>query len=489
MKSMQHEPSIDSFYHLSRDGIEASVCRGMTCFVAKHLNPDRWRQAASQSTRVYCLGKCYMSPASNIDRASPAIEVHACEPIVLARIANGGARTLDEYRRGRGYIALEQALDTSRERIIGEIETSGLRGRGGAGFPTGKKWRAVFGQQSDQKYVIANADEGDPGAYIDRFIMEDDPHCLIEGLAIAAYAVGATKGYIYVRNEYPEAHAVLQDAISEARNDGLLGEHIFRSPFSFDVELIPGRGSYVCGEETALLNSIEGRRPEVRVRPPYPTEHGLFGKPTLINNVETLANIPWIICHGGDAYRRFGFAKSRGTKVVSLNSLFNRPGLYEVEFGIPVRRIVEDLGGGLKTGSIKGVIIGGPLAGIIPPHLLDTLFGFDELRAIGASVGHGGVVAFDVYTSIPELIHHVFEFGAFESCGKCTPCRLGSRRIEEIFRSVLKSGDAPLKARMEWQEIILALRETSLCGLGSGLAEFAESALRYYGEELDPCFT
>lgn len=488
MKSKRHHPNIDSFYHLSRDGIEESFCQGMACFVARYLSADRWRQAASQNPRVYCLGKCYMAPASSIEAEYPVIEVQASAGIVLSRIAKGGARTLSEYRQGGGYLALEQALNTTSERIISEIETSGLRGRGGAGFPTGKKWRAVFGQQSDQKYVIANADEGDPGAYLDRFIMEDDPHCLIEGLAIAAYAVGATKGYIYVRNEYPKALTILHDAISDARNGGLLGEHILRSSFTFDIELIPGRGSYVCGEETALLNSIEGRRPEVRVRPPYPTEHGLFGKPTLINNVETLANTPWIIRHGGDAYHRFGFSKSRGTKVVSLNSLFNRPGLYEVEFGIPVRRIVEDLGGGLKTGSIKGVIIGGPLAGIIPPHLLDTPFGFDELRAIGAAVGHGGIVAFNEHTSMPELIQHVFDFGAFESCGKCTPCRLGSRRIEEIFKTVLESGNASLKERIEWQEIVIALRETSLCGLGSGLAEFAESALRYYGEELEPCF-
>ncbi len=488
MKTVSHHPSIESFYHLAGAGIEHSLCRGMACYVARHLNWGRWRRAESQIPPVYCLGKCYIAPASSDEQAYPAIEVRAPEGVVLARAAAGGARTLNEYEQLGGYLALEQALKTPAEAIIGAIETSGLRGRGGAGFPTGKKWRAVFSRQSDQKYVIANSDEGDPGAYIDRLLMEYDPHCLIEGLTIAAYAVGASKGYIYVRSEYPEAIARLQDAISDARTKGFLGENILGSHFSFDITLTSGRGSYVCGEETALLNSIEGRRPEVRVRPPYPTERGLFQKPTLVNNVETLATVPWIVRRGGDAYHRFGFSKSRGTKVVSLNSLFNRPGLYEVEFGIPVRSIVEEIGGGLRTGTIKGVIIGGPLAGIIPPNLLDTPFGFEELHAIGGAVGHGGVVAFDEHTSMAELVHHIFDFGAFESCGKCTPCRLGDRRIERIFRKILKSGNASVKDGAEWQQIILALRQTSLCGLGSGLAEFAESALRYYGEELELCF-
>jgi formate dehydrogenase iron-sulfur subunit len=308
-------------------------------------------------------------------------------------------------------------------------------------------------------------------------------------MAIAAYAVGAAKGWIYLRCEYPRARAILKVAIEEARSAGLLGPRVLGRDFSFDIELRIGRGSYICGEETALLLSLEGRRPMATARPPYATERGLFGQPTVINNVETLANIPWIVRHGADAYRELGFSLSHGTTVVSLNSLFKRPGLYEVEFGVTVRHIVEDLGGGLKSGTLKGVIIGGPLAGIIPPHLLDTPFGFEELRTIGASVGHGGVVAFDEHTSIPELVHHVFSFGAYESCGKCVPCRLGSRAIEEMFHTAAggqRLGDGGLA---EMRETVDALKATSLCGHGTGLAEFAASVMRYYPQELQPCFT
>jgi len=373
--------------------------------------------------------------------------------------------------------------------LVKAVELSELRGRGGAGFPTGKKWRAVAEQKGAEKFVVANADEGDPGAYIDRFLLEDDPHRLIEAMAIAGYAVGAAKGYIYLRKEYPRARMALEQALSEARREGFLGERIVHRDFFFDVELVVGRGSYVCGEETALLNSIEGQRPEVRLRPPYPSESGLFGKPTLINNVETLANIPWIVRHGGEAFQRLGFSNSRGSKVLSLNSLFRAPGLYEVDFGITIRQIVEDLGGGLRNETLKGLIIGGPLAGIIPPHLFDTPLGFNELARIGASVGHGGVIAFDEHTSIAELVHHVFEFGAFESCGKCTPCRLGSRRIEQLFHQILEAGQAPTCEKSKPMEIVSVLAMTSLCGLGTGLAEFAQSALRHYAEELESCFT
>jgi formate dehydrogenase iron-sulfur subunit len=306
-------------------------------------------------------------------------------------------------------------------------------------------------------------------------------------MTIAARATDASKAWIYVRAEAPRAAEILRTAITEARGAGLLGQRILGRDFPFDIEVFVGHGSYVCGEETALLNSIEGRRPEVRVRPPYPTEHGLWSQPTLVNNVETLVSVPWIVEHGGEAYHALGFSNSPGTKAVSLNSLFKSPGLYEVEFGVTVRHIVEELGGGLRAGKLKGTIIGGPLAGIIPPHLLDTPFGFEELHAIGASVGHGGVVAFDEHTSIAALMHHVFSFGAYESCGKCTPCRLGSRRIEQVFADIVRDGATNYWDEKECERIISALKLTSLCGLGTGLAEFAESALRHYGKELELC--
>jgi NADH:ubiquinone oxidoreductase subunit F (NADH-binding) len=376
-----------------------------------------------------------------------------------------------------GYRALEKSRSMSTEAVAREVEASQLRGRGGAGFPTGRKLRAVAAATALEKYVVMNADEGDPGAYIDRILLEDDPHAVLEGLLIAAYAIGATKGFIYLRREYPDARPILEGAIAEAREAGVLDG-------DFDVELVVGEGSYVCGEESALLNAIEGRRPFARSRPPYPSQAGLFGRPTLVQNVETLANIAWIVSNGGDAYASLGFSTSRGTKVVSLNSLFHRPGLYEVELGTPVREIVEDLGGGLRSGELRGVLIGGPLAGVLPPRHLDVPFAFEELRELGASVGHGGIVAFDERTSILDLLHHVFSFGAYESCGLCTPCRLGSREIERL------SDNSNLGTPWDgttFERIVCALRETSLCGHGGGLAEFAGSVSRYYREELLEC--
>jgi NADH:ubiquinone oxidoreductase subunit F (NADH-binding) len=483
----QSGKAADSFYHLAGRDLANMRCQGLACFVARHQNPKRWLEATSQSDRVYCLGKCYVGPSSAQDDECPRAEVHSRVPIVLKRIAEGGARSLGTYTSGGGYVALESALARDPDNLVREIDTSGLRGRGGAGFPAGRKWRAVLSQTSPEKFIVANADEGDPGAYIDRFIIEDDPHALIEGMAIAGYTVGASRGYVYLRAEYPRARAILKDAIAEARRTSCLGERVLGTGFSFDIEIVIGHGSYVCGEETALLNSIEGRRPEVRARPPYPTSQGLWGKPTLVHNIETLANVVWIVQNGGARYASVGTSTSKGTKVVSLNSLFNRPGLYEIEFGVSVRHIVDVLGGGLKTGSLRGVIIGGPLAGVIPPSLLDTPFGFDELHSIGASVGHGGVVAFDERTSIVELMHHVFDFGAFESCGKCTPCRLGSREIEEMLREAIQDGLAATGSRTELEEVTTALALTSLCGHGSGLAEFARSLFRHYPRELESC--
>jgi formate dehydrogenase iron-sulfur subunit len=280
----------------------------------------------------------------------------------------------------------------------------------------------------------------------------------------------------------------LKRAIADAREGDILGSNALGTSFSFDVELVVGRGSYECGEETSLLNSIEGKRPVARTRPPYVAEHGLWGRPTVVNNVETLASVPWILRNGARQYASLGIPGSRGTKVVSLNSLFRRPGLYEIEFGIPVRVIVEDIGGGLHTGALRALMIGGPLAGVVPPKLLDTRFGFQELRAIGASVGHGGVIAFDEHTSIAELIHHVFAFAAYESCGKCTPCRLGARRIEELFRGVVDGHAATTSEQAQWTDVVAALKLTSLCGLGTGLAEFAESILRHFPAEVHSCF-
>lgn len=486
---MQTPESADasSFYHLNGVDLSKVSCQGTACFVARHLNPNRWNEAVAQSPRVYCLGKCYGAPAAATDACRPRIEVRSRAAVVLERIVAGGVRTLDEYQRYGGLQALESALGRP-EHTLAEIEASELKGRGGAGFLTGAKWRAAAKQSSCEKFIVANFDEGDPGAYIDRFIAEDDPFCLIEGMTIAARTVGASQGWIYARCEYPEAVRSLQRAIEDARAAEILGPRVLGKAFAFDIKLVIGRGSYQCGEETALLHSIEGMRPVARVRPPYVAEQGLWGKPTVVNNVETLANVPWILRNGAQQFALLGVPGSRGTKVVSLNSLFRRPGLYEVDFGVSVREIVEDVGGGLHGGALRGLMIGGPLAGVVPPALLQTRFGFQELRAMGAGVGHGGVIAFDEHTSIPELMHHVFSFAAYESCGKCTPCRLGAPRIEDVFRSIMDGQLGTISEKAEWCDIIAVLKQTSLCGLGTGLAEFAESILRHYPAEVQKCF-
>ncbi len=474
-----HGASVSSFYHLDGRDLQHERCQGPACFVARHRSQRESKEAGAHS--VYCLGKCYMGPASGADSGLPHIAVHARQGIVLSRLAKGGAPSLEQYIAAGGYQALRKALSLSPSNIIDQLDASSLRGRGGAGFPAGKKWRSVLLQQASEKFVVANADEGDAGAYIDRFLLEGDPHSILEALAIAGHAVGAQRAYIYLRKEYPAAAERVKRALEEATRAHFLGENLLGSRRTFHVELVIGSGSYVCGEETALLNALEGKRPQSRTRPPYPTEQGFKGAPTLISNVETLANVPWIILNGGEAYCRLGFSESRGTKAISLNSLFLNPGLYEVEFGISLRDIVEQIGGGLVSGSLRGVIVGGPLAGVIPPHLLDTLFGFEELRAIGGTVGHGGIVAFDEHTSVLDLLRNVFEFGAFESCGTCTPCRAGTRRILELLDG--KRGPKP-----EFEAVVNALQLTSLCGLGSGLAAFASSIIRYYGQELSACF-
>ncbi|HVT12320.1 MAG TPA: NADH-ubiquinone oxidoreductase-F iron-sulfur binding region domain-containing protein [Fimbriimonadaceae bacterium] len=471
-------PEVDSFYHLAGEELDHKFCRGLGCFAAQRLDPERWRKAIAQWPPVYCLGKCYAAPSSADVDVEPVIEIRCKEPIVLAGVPGGEVRALRDYG---GYRALERARKMTPSDLVAEVETSQLRGRGGAAFPAGRKWRSVLDQASPVKYVVANADEGDHGSYIDRFIMENAPHRLIEALAISGHAVGAAKGFIYLRKEYPVAKANLETAMEEAREAGLIGDG------TFDVELVIGQGSYVCGEETSLLNSIEHRRPEVRARPPYPFQAGLWQKPTLVNNVETLASIPWIVLNGGAAYAAHGFSTSRGTKAISFASLFNRPGLYEIEFGIPLREILEDIGGGLKTGDFKAVIVGGPLAGAIHPREFDTPFGIEELAAVGAAVGHGGIVAFDQNTRMIDLLAHIFTFGALESCGKCTPCRVGSRRAEVYFWRMARGDKLKPDEREELRAILLALRKTSLCGHGSGLGEVAQSILSKYPQEVPLC--
>jgi len=470
-----------SFFHLRNVVVEGLACCGTACFVARHRDPGRWAEAERAATPLRCAGSCHVAPAVGGDDTRPAVVAATGTPVVLERIASGPVTGLADYRAVGGFGGLEVARSSGSDAVIASIEASRLRGRGGAAFPVAHKWRAVADaavRTGLAPVVIVNADEGDPGAYVDRRLLEDDPHAVLEGTAIAAHAVGATTALVYVRAEYPAARAAIATAAEEASSDGVFGE--------LDIAVVDGHGSYVCGEETALIEAIEGRRPQVRPRPPYPAEHGLHGRPTLVQNVETLVSVPWIVRHGGDAYASLGSGTSRGTKALSLSSLFARPGIYEVELGVPLRHVVDDLGGGLAEGELRGLIVGGPLVGIVPPTLLDTPLTIDDLRAIGADLGHGGVVAFDERTPVMELAHHVFAFAAAESCGTCTPCRVGAAEGEAILAAALR-GDRPPDARTRFDDVVAALGATSLCGHGTGLAAFARSLVRHHPTEVARC--
>jgi NADH:ubiquinone oxidoreductase subunit F (NADH-binding) len=473
-------PEVRSFHHLADLPECPPLCRGTACFAARARNIERWRMSTAESPAVYCLGECYVGPAVGGDVARPRVAVFSRATALLGNVAAGGARSLRAYRARGGYRALEIAVEREPAALIEAVERSELRGRGGAAFPAGRKWRAVAAQADPVRRVVANADEGDPGAYIDRFLMEDDPHRLIEGMTLAALGVGADRGVIYLRREYPAAAPILREALAEARQSGWLGASVAGSTHRFDIDLVIGHGGYVCGEETSLLQSIMGRRPDVQARPPYPFEHGLDGHPTLVHNVETLCALPYIVEHGGAAWADLGIPGSRGNKCVSLNSLFRTPGLYEVEFGVPLRTIVEEYGGGLDPGPLTALLVGGPLAGLLPPSALDTPFGFEEMAALGAAVGHGGIVAFDATSSIRDIVDHVLRFAVRESCGKCFPCRLGTAALLEA----LESGGL---SHEEWRRTVTLLADGSLCGLGTGVADFARSIDRHFAKEFAPC--
>lgn len=491
MQAPQKNQAHDSFYHLVQVPLHGHGCQGLACFAARKLKPALWQQAHARMPPVFCLGKCYAGPAlfQENDKPDAAARPHAAsfarQTVLLTNILQGGARDLATYTGHGGGAALRRALMLPASAMIDMITASGLRGRGGAGFPAGRKWAAVAAQPARRKYVVANADEGDPGAFSDRMLLEEDPFRLIEAMLVAALATGAERGAIYLRKEYPGAAASLRAAIAEAQAAGWLGQQVLGSRHCFEVELVIGQGSYVCGEETALLNSIEGRRAEVRPRPPQITEHGLLQVPTLVNNVETLCAVPWIVTHGAADYAAMGIGASRGTKLLSLNSLFRHPGLYEVELGMPLRQVVEEIGGGLRQGRLLGVMVGGPLAGLVPPALLDTPLGYEELQSIGCALGHGGVIAFNDDTGIAELVAEVFRFGALESCGKCTPCHYGAPELAGLLQGAL---DGQRFALQRWHDLLTALELGSLCGHGRGLAEFARAIERHYPAELATCF-
>lgn len=391
---------------------------------------------------------------------------------------------IEEYIGTGGYEALGIVLtEKTPEDVIQILLDSGLRGRGGAGFPTGLKWKFAAQNDADQKYVCCNADEGDPGAFMDRSILEGDPHAVLEAMTIAGYAIGASQGYIYVRAEYPIAVKRLEIAIGQAREYDLLGENIFDSGFNFDIELRLGAGAFVCGEETALMTSIEGNRGEPRPRPPFPALKGLFQKPTILNNVETYANIPQIIVNGPEWFASMGTEKSKGTKVFALGGKINNTGLVEVPMGTTLREIVEEIGGGIPNGKkFKAAQTGGPSGGCIPAEHLDVPIDYDNLKEIGSMMGSGGLIVMDEDTCMVDIAKFFLEFTVDESCGKCTPCRIGTRRMLEILEKITK-GQAEMEDLDKLEELCSHLQTSSLCALGQTAPNPVLSTLRYFRDE------
>ena len=403
--------------------------------------------------------------------------------IVLQNCGRIDPLSIEDYEASGGYQALRKALTLSPQEIINEVKISGLRGRGGAGFPTGLKWSFAAAAKSDIKYIICNADEGDPGAFMDRSVLEGDPHRVLEGMIIGAYAIGVHKGYIYCRAEYPLAIEHLKMALISAREKNYLGDNILGTDFSFELSIKEGAGAFVCGEETALMQSIEGKRGMPSIRPPYPAESGLWGKPTNINNVETWANIPWIIKNGGEAFKAIGMEKSSGTKVFALAGKIAGSGLIEVPMGITLRDIIYKVGGGMKTEKpFKAVQLGGPSGGCIPADLLDIPVDYDSITATGAIMGSGGMVVMDSGTCMVDVARYFLNFTQNESCGKCTFCRIGTRRMLEILNRITE-GKGELEDLDRLEELALNISKGSLCGLGQTAPNPVLTTLRYFKDE------
>lgn len=477
---------------------------------------DRKLEASCLVKGVGCMGPCAGGPLVSIepegiyytqvqpsdaeeiverldDKPIARLQMSAEEPffsrqrkIVLENCGKIDPEEIDDYIAAKGYHALYKTLATmTPSEVITEVVKSGLRGRGGAGYPTGLKWTTVAKTGKQQKYVICNADEGDPGAFMDRSILESDPHRVLEGMAIAAYAVGADSGFIYIRAEYPLAIERLRKAIKQAEQGTFLGKNIMGTTFSFHVEIRLGAGAYVCGEETALMASIEGGRGTPRPRPPYPAESGLFGRSTLINNVETLANIAPIIRHGGEWYAQIGTALSKGTKVFALAGKVKNTGLIEVPMGATLKEIIFDIGGGIPDGKrLKAVQTGGPTGGCIPEDKIDMPVDYESLAQVGSIMGSGGMIVIDETSSMVDVARYFMEFSVSESCGKCVPCRVGTSQMHDILSRVLK-GEANRQDLTILEELCDMIRHTSLCGLGQSAPNPVLSTLRYFRDEYE----
>lgn len=489
-----------SFYDFTREenrGKEVYVCNGSACLTAgtqpaleKALSD---KLGADKVGHMCCLGRCHENGAFNYkDRNYSGNDIAR-----LDEILRGEYKTAEKYHVSAignpvltipfpgieaYYDIWKKALSAGQDSLLTEIRESNVRGRGGAGFPMAFKLESCKNTPGDTKFIVCNADEGDPGAFSDRYLLEERPHSVLLGMMIAGYVMGANWGVLYIRGEYPEAVEICEQEIQKLRAAGYIGNNILNSGFNFDFKVIKAQGAYICGEETALLSSIEGQRPEVRVRPPYPTQHGLFNKPTVVNNVETLACVPWIIQNGGKSFAAIGRGKSTGTKLISLDGHFNRPGLYEADMGTPLRTVVDELGQGFRV-PVKAMHIGGPLGGLVPVSKIDELtLDFESFNQAGFLLGHASVVCLPETYSIAAYIEHLFEFTAHESCGKCFPCRLGSTRGFELMKKA-RTEDYKID-RTLLTDLLDTMEAGSLCALGGGLPLPVKNALKYFDDEL-----
>ena len=493
-----------SFYDFlkpANKGKKVYYCNGSSCLTAKTqegvVSTLKNNFKEEEVGHICCLGRCHENSAFHYDGknySGDAIdnikEIVKDKPIQEDEYhveAFGEAILTSEFGGIENFKGvLTDMFEKSDNDALDEIKKSGMRGRGGAGFPIGFKLESCKNTPSDERFIVCNADEGDPGAYSDKYIMEQQPLKLLLGMMIAGYVVGAQWGVLYIRYEYPDSLSIINEAIAELEKEGLIGENILGSGFDFYFKTIKARGAYICGEETSLLSSIEGQRAEVRVRPPYPTQKGLFSKPTVVNNVESLANLPFILEQGGDAYSAIGHGRSTGTKLISLDGFFNRPGIYEVPMGYAFEDVVNECGQGLNT-EIKAMHIGGPLGGLVPKEKWFNLtIDFESFAENGFLLGHASVVCIPNDFPLPEYVKHLFKFTSDESCGKCFPCRLGSKRGEEMFEQALK-GDYKIDREL-LDDLLETLESGSLCALGGGLPLPIKNALQYFVEEFNPYF-
>ena len=493
-----------TFYDFLRPenkGKKVYICNGSSCLTAG--TQDRLKEKLHSEFKdeeigeMCCLGRCHENSSfhycgknysgNDIDDIG-SIKDGKPQPTDRYNVASYGTAVLtNEFPSIEAfYQSLGKALKMSPDALLAELKSSGLRGRGGAGFPIAFKLESCKNTPGSTKFIVCNADEGDPGAYSDRYLLEHRPHAVLLGMIIAGYIAGADSGVVYIRGEYPEAIEITQKAIDDIKSKGYIGENILGSGFNYHFKLIKAQGAYICGEETALLSSIEGQRPEVRVRPPYPTQHGLFNKPTVVNNVETLACIPWIVDNGGAAFANIGKGKSTGTKLVSLDGFFNKPGIYEVDMGTPLSIVVNELGGGFKS-PVKAMHIGGPLGGLVPVDKIDSLsVDFESFSQNGFLLGHASVVCLPSDYPVIKYIEHLFQFTSHESCGKCFPCRLGSTRGYEMVNKALTT-DYKMDREL-FTDLITTMEIGSLCALGGGLPLPMKNALRYFDGELKQYF-